>query len=102
MADQSGYRLSLEPSFGENQLVLSPRIAARPGETLRYEIVATKVGRSGKSNTSQSGRVVVDASGSALLSTLRLGVVADDRCSIAVKVFDGQKLVAEQTLQYPQ
>ena len=102
MADEPGYRLSLESSVLDKQLTVAPRISAPPGTQLRYEIVSTKVGTAGKSSTSQSGRVAVGPGGSASLSTLKLGVASGDRYSVLVKVFEGQKLVAEQTLQYPQ
>jgi hypothetical protein len=102
MADEPGYRISIESSVKDNKLTVAPRVAAPVGARLRYEMVSTKVGAAGKSNTSQSGRVVVDASGTAALSALKLGVGPQDRYSISVKVFEGQKLVAEQTLQHPQ
>ena len=101
MADTSGYMLRIEPTVEASKLTVVPVIAAPAGSVLRYEMQSTKEGASGRSTTSQSGRVNVGADGSAKLSILRLGVGADDRYLIAVKVFDGDKLVAEDILRYP-
>ena len=101
VADEPGYRLSVAPVVRDSQLTVAPRISAPPGKQLRYEMVSTKHGAAGRSSTSQSGRVVVDAGGAAALSTLKLGIAAGDRYTVAVKVYDGTKLVAEDVLHYP-
>ena len=102
MADEAGYRLWLDTSTSGKMLTVIPHIAVPAAVTLRYEIISTKHGKSGRSSTSQSGRVAVDREGSQTFAKLSLGVGLDDRYTIAVKVFDGTKLVAEQTLNYPQ
>lgn len=101
-ADEPAYRLRIDSSVEASRLTVVPVITAPAGSRLRYEMISTKQGHSGKSNTSQGGAIVVGADGSAALSTLRLGVSADDRYQITVKVFDGSKLVAEDALRYPQ
>src|SRR6266545_2709794 len=102
MADETGYRLWLDTSTSGKMLTVVPHIAAPAAAMLRYEIVSTKHGKSGRSSTSQSGRVAVDKEGSQTFAKLSLGVGPEDRYTVAVKVFDGTKLVAEQTLDYPQ
>jgi hypothetical protein len=102
MADDPAYKLHIDSTVQASQLIVVPVIAAPAGSRLRYEMISGKQGHSGKSNTSQSGGVTVGADGSAKLSTLRLGVGADDRYLITVKVYDGAKLVAEQVLRHPE
>ena len=102
MADEPGYELRVESSVLGSQLTVIPHVQAAAGAVLRYEIVSTKQGSAGKSDTRQSGKVAVGEAGSAKLSTLKLGVSPQDRYSISVKVFDGTKLVAEKVLNYPQ
>jgi len=84
------------------KLTVVPQLSAPAGARLRYEMVSEKQGGAGKSSTSQSGSVSVGADGAATLSRLSLGVGAQDKYVIRVKVFDGAKLVAEETLSYPQ
>lgn len=102
MADEPGYKLRFDSTVEASKLTVVPVIAAAPGSQLRYELISSKEGHSGNSNTRQSGGVMVGAEGSAKLSTLRLGVGADDRYLISVKVYDGAKLVAEQVLRHPE
>jgi Thin aggregative fimbriae synthesis protein len=102
MADTSGYKLRMDSSVEGGKLIVAPQIAAPAGAKLRYEMVSTKQGAAGKSNTSQSGGVTVGADGTAKLSTLSLGVGPNDRYLVTIKVFDGAKLVAEEVLRYPQ
>src|SRR5439155_728709 len=62
------------------------------------------VNQSGSNNTAhatQHGGAAVGADVSAKHFELSLGVGADDRYLISVKLFDGGKLVAEQVLRHP-
>lgn len=102
MASEPGYKLSIDSSLKDGQLTVVPHIAAPANTRLRYELVSTKEGGAGRSNTSQSGHVSVGADGSAKLATLRVGVNAQDKYVFTVKVFDGAKLVAEEVLRHPQ
>jgi hypothetical protein len=101
MADEPGYRLRIDSNVEASQLIVVPVIAAPAGSRLRYEMVSSKQGPGGNSNTRQSGGVQIGADSSAKLSTLRVGVGADDRYVITVRVFDGVNLVAEQLLRHP-
>jgi thin aggregative fimbriae synthesis protein len=102
MADETGYRLWLDTSTSGRMLTVVPHVAAPAAARLRYEIVSTKHGKSGQSSTTQSGNIAVGKDGSGTFAKLSLGVAPEDRYTIAVKVYDGPKLVAEQTLNYPQ
>ena len=101
MADEGGYRLWLDTSTSGRMLTVVPHIAAPAAATLRYEIVSTKHGKSGRSSTKQSGPVTVDKDGSQTFARLSVSVGPDDRYTIAVRVFEGSRVVAEQTLNYP-
>ncbi len=100
MAD-NGYKLRIESSLEDHQLTLVPHVAGPPGARLRYEMTSTKEGSAGKSSTSQSGTVGIGESGGAALSRLSVSVAPQDRYTITVKVFDGARLVAEETLRHP-
>ena len=101
-AATDGYQLRIDSAVGDGMLRVVPHIAAPAGARLRYEVISTKEGGSGRSNTNQSGTVNVGPDGSAKLSSLSVGVTPQDRYVITVKVFDGPKLVAEEVLRYPQ
>jgi hypothetical protein len=101
MADDLGYRVWLDASTRGRTLTVVPHVAAPGAATLHYEIVSTKIGTSGRSNTRQSGRVTVDEDGRGTFATLSLGIAPDDHYFIAVKVFDRSKLVAQDVLNYP-
>jgi hypothetical protein len=101
MADQPAYRLRVDSNVEASKLIVAPVIAAPAGSRLRYEMLSSKQGPAGNSNTSQSGGVLIGADGSAKLSTLRLGLGADDRYVITVRVFNGAQLVAEQLVRHP-
>lgn len=102
MANEPGYNLRLESKVEGSTLTVVPHIDAATGARLRYEMVSSKQGSAGKSNTSQSGTVTVGPDGSAKLSTLSLGLGPSDRYVITVKVYAGVELVAQEVLRYPQ
>ena len=102
MANAPGYQLRLDSKVEGSTLTVVPHIAAATGARLRYEVVSSKQGSAGKSNTSQSGTVTVGPDGSAKLSSLSLSAGPSDRYVITVKVYAGVELVAQETLRYPQ
>jgi curli production protein len=102
MANEPGYQLRVDPKVEGGMLTVAPRITAPAGAQLRYEVVSSKQGSSGKSNSSQSGNVTAGPDGSAKLSSLSVNVGPQDKYVLTVKVFDGAKLVAEEVVRYPQ
>jgi Thin aggregative fimbriae synthesis protein len=100
MADEPAYALHIDSSVEASRLTIIPVIAAPAGSRLRYEMISSKEGGSGRSSTRQSGGVLVGADGTAQLSTLKLGVGAADHYVITVKVYDGAKLVAEGSFNH--
>jgi hypothetical protein len=92
----SGYELALNAQPRNGGISVAPTIAAPPGTKLRYEIVASKRGRS-SGDSRQAGNVTVGSSGTASLSKLSFSVGAGEKCEIAVKVYEADKLVAAQS-----
>src|SRR3954453_16219973 len=100
MADEPGYHLSVAGEIRGNILAIAPIIAAPAGQTLRYDIVTSKSGRSGTSKTRQAASVKVSEDGNASLSKVNVSVGAEERCEVSIEVYDGNRLVAarRQTL----
>jgi hypothetical protein len=90
------YQLSLNAERRSGNMTIAPTISAPPGTQLRYEIVASKRGRS-SGDSRQAGNVTVGSDGTASLSKLSFSLGADERCDIAVKVYEADKLVAAQS-----
>lgn len=65
---------------------------------VRYELKAEKTGRSGKTKSSQNGRVYLEKGKAKILSQLRLGVSPDDAYQIRLELYKEGKLVAEDSL----
>ena len=96
VASPSGYELTLNAEQRNGGISLAPTIEAPPGTRLRYEIVASKRGRS-SGDSRQAGTVTVGSSGTASLSKLSFSVAPGEQCEIAVKVYEADKLVAAQS-----
>lgn len=101
-AGESAYRLHLEPSLEAGKLTLRPYVEAPAGARLRYEVTSDREGAAGHSTTRQDGGVAVGENGSARLSTLSFSVAPQDRYKVTVRLFEGARLVAEQSLKMPQ
>jgi curli production protein len=101
LANEPGYELRVNSKVEAGTLTVAPRVTAPAGAQLRYEVISSKQGSGGQSNSSQSGNVTAGPDGSAKLSTLSVSVGPQDKYVLTVKVFDGAKLVAEEVLRYP-
>lgn len=101
LANQPGYELRVNSRVEGGTLTVAPHVTAPAGAQLRYQVVSSKQGSNGKSNSSQSGNVTAGPDGTAKLSTLSVSVGPQDKYVLTVKVFDGAKLVAEEVLRYP-
>jgi curli production protein len=101
LANEPGYELRVNSKLQGGMLTVAPQITAPAGAELRYEVISSKQGSSGQSNSSQSGNVTAGPDGSAKLSTLSVNVGPQDKYILTVKVFDGAKLVAEEVLRHP-
>lgn len=92
----SAYELALNTQQRGGSVSVAPTISAPPGAKLRYEIEARRHGRA-NSNSRQSGNVTVGSDGTAPLSKLSFSVAPQDRCELAVRVYEGDKLVAARS-----
>lgn len=102
LANAPGYDLSLGAEARGGTLKVAPVVTAPAGAQLRYDVTTTRTGRSGNSNSRQSGNVTVGSEGKAALSQVAVSVGEQDRYEVRVEVYDGGRLVAAKTLQHPQ
>jgi hypothetical protein len=101
MATPIPVRVWTEVTTQSDLWTVVPHVEASPGRALDYEILAKKSGRSGTSNTSQSGKLTVGAEGSSALATLSIGVGSEDRCDVEIKVFEDSEVVGTIKLRLP-
>lgn len=101
LGNAPGYDLSLGAEVRSGTLKVAPIITAPAGAKLRYDVTTTRTGRSGNSNSRQSGNVTVGNDGKASLSEVAVSVSEQDRYEVQVEVYDGGRLVAAQTLRHP-
>jgi hypothetical protein len=71
-------------------------------EVLRYKLEAKKNGKSGTAHTCQSGSVCIPSQEKKCLSRLNLGISPKDCYRIKLEVYKDGKLVAEDSVFYPQ
>jgi hypothetical protein len=100
-ANAPGYDLSLGAEARGGTLKVAPIVTAPAGAKLRYDVTTTRTGRSGNSNSRQSGNVTVGDDGQASLSQVAVSVGEQDRYEVHVEVYDGGRLVAAETLRHP-
>jgi PPE-repeat protein len=101
LANVPGYDLSLGAEVRGGTLKVAPIVTAPAGAKLRYDVTTTRTGRSGNSNSRQSGNVTVGNDGKASLSQVAVSVTEQDRYEVQVEVYDGGRLVAAETLRHP-
>jgi hypothetical protein len=101
LAAAPGYHLSLGAEVRGHTLKVAPVVTAPAGANLRYDVITTRVGRSGNSDSRQSGNVTVGNDGRAALSQVAVSVSEQDRYEVRVEVYDGGRLVASETLKHP-
>jgi len=102
LANAPGYDLSLGAEVRGGTLKIAPVISAPAGAKLRYDVTTTRTGRSGNSNSRQSGNVTVGDAGKASLSQVSVSVSPQDRYEVRVEIFDGARVVASETLRHPE
>ena len=102
LANAPGYDLSLGAEVRGGTLKVAPVVTAPAGAKLRYDVTTTRTGRSGNSNSRQSGNVTVGDDGKAALSQVAVNVSPQDRYVVHVEVYDGAQVVASRTLRHPE
>ena len=100
LAHAPGYDLALGAEVRGGTLNVAPIVTAPAGAKLRYDMTTTRTGRSGNSNSRQSGNLTVGDDGKASLSQVAVSVSGQDRYEVRVEVYDGERLVASETLKY--
>jgi hypothetical protein len=95
------YRLDLGASVRGGSLKVEPHVTGPAGKALRYEMVVTRESRGGRSNSRQSGSVRLDGSGAADLASNSVSVNPGDKYRVEVRVFDADRLVAQQSVHHP-
>jgi hypothetical protein len=95
------YRIDPGASVRSGTLTVEPRVQGPAGASVRYEIRTTREGKGGTSNSSQSGDAQLGSDGAARLASTRVSVSPQDRYSIHVKLLEGGRVVAEETVRYP-
>ena len=97
----SGYRLDLGAEVHGNNLTVEPTVVGPADKALAYEMKVRREGQGRSSNSSQSGTVKLDADGRAKLASNSVNVSPSDHYEITVRLFDRDRLVAEQSARYP-
>ena len=95
------YTATIGKTLENGKLFIHPIVSSSQQETLRYELVSAKQGKSGRSQTSQSGNVLTEPRQPTMLSTLRLGVDDADQYTIILRIYADNNLVATDEVQHP-
>jgi hypothetical protein len=97
----AAYRLDLGTSLREGNLHVAPRVTGPAGKALRYEMQVTREGGAGRSNSRQAGSIRLDESGRARLASNSMSVGPHDEYRVDVKLYEGGRLVAEESVRHP-
>jgi len=97
----SAYQLDIGTSRQGSSLKVEPTVTGPADKSLRYEMDVRREGRGGSSNSNQAGTVRLDSSGHGKLASNSVSVSSADRYRVTVKLYDADRLVAEQSAQYP-
>ncbi len=97
----AAYRLDMGASVRGGNLHVEPRVTGPAGTALRYEMHVTRQGGAGRSNSRQAGSVRLDESGRARLASNDMSVGPHDAYRIEVKLYEGGRLVAEESVRHP-
>lgn len=100
-AADAAYRLDLGLSVREGTLRVDPVASGPAGKALRYEMTIRREGTGGTSSSSQSGTLRLGGDGNAHFAYNALSLARDDRYEISAKLYEGERLVAEQAAHQP-
>jgi hypothetical protein len=95
------YKLDLGLSVRSGSLRVEPTINGPSGKALRYEITIHREGRGRSADNNRAGNVRLDASGKGTLGYNSLSIAPGDRYVVTGKVYDGERLVAEESAHQP-
>jgi hypothetical protein len=97
----SEYRIDPGATVRNGTLTVEPVVEGPAGTSVRYEIRTVREGRGGTSNSSQSGDARLGSDGAARLASTSVNVSPQDRYRVHVKLLEGGRVVAEETVRYP-
>ena len=88
-------------SVRKESLRVEPTITGPAGKALRYEITIRHEGKGGTADNNRAGTVRLDAGGRGQLGYNSLSMAPGDRYVVSVKLYDGERLVAEESAHQP-
>lgn len=94
-------RVTLATETSGGMLRITPLVESAAERRLRYEVIARKIGPSGRSENRQSGDVQVRCCKPVSASTLAWNVAPGDRYRVTVRILSAGEVVAETTLEHP-
>jgi hypothetical protein len=94
-------RLSLESEARGALVMVTPHVESQSARRLRYEVVSSKRGASGRSETRQAGEFDVACCKPVALSRLGFSLGPEEHCRVTVKLFADGKLIAETAAEFP-
>lgn len=97
----SAYQLDLGAEVHGNNLTVEPTVVGPAQKALSYEMKVRREGAGRSSNSSQSGTVKLDGQGRGQLASSSVSVSPSDHYEITVRLYDANRLVAEQSARYP-
>jgi len=95
------YQLDIGAEVHGNNLTVEPSVLGPADKSLRYEMKVRRESAGGSSNSSQSGTVRLDRQGRGQLASTSVSVSPSDHYEVIVRLFDANKMVAEQTARVP-
>lgn len=84
-----------------NSLLVLPMCNAKNETKIHFEISATKIGPSGRSQSKQRGQKLLSSQQETTLSTLQFGIAPGDRYQFVMSIFVDNALVTTVTSEYP-
>jgi hypothetical protein len=101
LAADPAYKLDLGMDLRQGTLQVEPTVSGPAGKSLRYEMNIRREGAGGSSSSNQAGTVRLDNGGNGHFAYNALSVNKGDRYTVTVKIYDGERLVAEQSAHEP-
>lgn len=95
------YQLDLGTQLRDRSLKVEPSVTGPAGKRVRYEISVVRDAGAGASSSRQAGGARLDEKGYARLASTSVSVQPGEEYAVTVKLFEGDRLVAEESLRRP-
>ena len=105
IASENNIRLWADIQQNEEVWTIVPHLEAKQNtrsDHYNYVISSHKNGKSGRSETHQSGHVHIGTGQQAMLGNLRIAIHDGDNCVVRVSIYNERALVGDLTLDLPQ